>query len=64
MEKGQKINCTVSSCEYNNLQRQECQLSQIVVTPTANNSSKIPEESKCSSYKNDQSTQVIKKYEK
>jgi len=64
MENGQKINCTVSSCMYNNLQRQECELSQIIVTPTRNNTSKMPDESKCSSYKNDQSEEVVKKYEK
>lgn len=64
MEKNQKINCTVSSCAHNNVQRQECQLEQIVVTPTSNNKSKKSDESKCSSYKNDSSTEVIKRYEK
>ena len=64
MEKSQKINCTVSTCRHNNIQRQECKLEQIVVTPTANNQTRMPEESKCSSYKNDPDTQVVKKYEK
>lgn len=64
MEKNQKINCTVSSCVHNNTQRQECKLEQIVVTPTPNNTTKRPDESKCSSYKNDSSSEVIKRYGK
>ncbi len=64
MEKNQRINCTVSSCTHNNEQRQECKLEQIVVTPTPNNTSKRPEESKCSSYENCNGTEVTKKYSK
>lgn len=52
MENNQKINCTVSSCTYNDTQKQKCNLQQIIVTPTDNNTSKKPDESKCSSYKN------------
>lgn len=33
MEKKQKINCTVGSCRYNDVGRQECKLEQIIVTP-------------------------------
>ena len=29
----QTINCTVSSCKYNNCQRQKCELEGIIVTP-------------------------------
>ena len=64
MEKNQRINCTVSSCTYNNRQRQECNLEQIIVTPTMNNASKKPEESKCSSYESGNNTEVVKKYGK
>lgn len=52
MEKNQKINCTVSSCTYNDSQKQKCNLEQIVVTATPNNSSSNTDESMCSSYKN------------
>ena len=53
MEKNQKINCTVESCKYNEKQRQECRLEQIIVTPIQNCDTKQPDESMCSSYKND-----------
>lgn len=53
MEKGQKINCTVTSCKYNEKQRQECSLEQIIVTPIENCDTKQPDESMCSSYKNE-----------
>ena len=33
MEKNQKINCTVTSCKYNDEGCQECKLEQIIVTP-------------------------------
>lgn len=52
MEKNQKINCTVNSCQYNNRQRQECELQNIIVTPVQNCETKQPDESMCSSYKN------------
>ena len=54
MEKNQKINCTVTSCRYNDGSRQECNLEQIIVTPVNNVSSKNPDESMCSSYKSEQ----------
>lgn len=53
MEKNQKINCTVESCKYNEKQRQECRLEQIIVTPIQNCDTKQADESMCSSYKND-----------
>lgn len=54
MEKNQKINCTVSSCKYNNTQNQKCQLESIVVTPTEGVNSGTADESMCSSYNNEQ----------
>ena len=50
MKKNQKINCTVSSCKYNNGQKQECILQSIIVTPVENVSSMGSDESMCSSY--------------
>lgn len=50
MERNQKINCTVSSCRYNNEVQGKCILQAIQVTPTENNKSKNPYESMCSSY--------------
>ena len=50
MEKNQKINCTVSSCKYNNEPKQECKLQSIVVTPVKGVETKQPDESQCSSY--------------
>ncbi len=52
MEQKQKINCTVTSCKYNNGQDQECELRQIIVTPVENCDTKQPDESMCSSYRN------------
>ena len=52
MQKKQKINCTVTSCRYNEKQTQECNLEQIIVTPIKNCDTKEPDESMCSSYKN------------
>ncbi len=54
MDKGQKINCTVSSCKYNNRNNQECRLEQIIVTPIENCDTKTADESMCGSYKNKQ----------
>lgn len=53
MEENQIINCTVGSCKFNDYQKQKCQLQQIVVTPIQGNNTKQPDESMCSSYKND-----------
>ena len=50
MEKNQKINCTVTSCKYNNDQRQECKLDAIIVTPKKGENTKKPNESMCSNY--------------
>ncbi|MCI8352668.1 MAG: DUF1540 domain-containing protein [Clostridia bacterium] len=50
MGENQKINCTVSSCKYNNGNAQECTLKQIIVTPVEDCSTKNPDESMCSSY--------------
>lgn len=51
MEANQKINCTVSSCKYNNEQRGKCTLEAIHVTPIENSNTKTPDESMCASYK-------------
>lgn len=52
MEENQTINCTVGSCKYNDLQRQQCSLRQIIVTPVQGCNTKQADESMCSSYKN------------
>ena len=51
MDNNQKINCTVTSCQHNNKQYQECKLEQIIVTPIIGCETKQPDESMCSSYK-------------
>ena len=51
MEEKQKINCTVESCQYNNLENQKCTLKEIMVTPIIGCETKEPDESMCSSYK-------------
>lgn len=55
MDGKQKINCTVSSCKYNNGEQKECILKQILVTPTQDCNTTNPDESMCGSYeyKND-----------
>ena len=53
MEENQKINCTVSSCKYNNGQKQLCNLQAIIVTPVEGIQSAEPDESMCSSYECD-----------
>ena len=45
MEMNQKINCTVSSCKYNNQQNEKCML------PTERINTQEPDESMCASYK-------------
>lgn len=50
MDKNQKINCTVESCKYNNVDREECILKQIMVTPMQDCQTKNADESMCSSY--------------
>ena len=54
MEKKQKINCTVSSCKYNNNDEKSCKLEQIIVTPVSNCNTKKKDESMCGSYENNQ----------
>ena len=53
MDKNQKINCTVSSCKYNNNQTQKCKLESIIVTPAEGTNTGTPDESMCSSYDNE-----------
>ena len=53
MEENQKINCTVSSCKYNNEHKQLCNLQAIIVTPVEGVESAEPDESMCSSYECD-----------
>lgn len=51
MEENQKINCTVSSCRYNNEQKNQCILQAIHVAPIENSKTMKPDESMCASYK-------------
>lgn len=48
----QKINCTVSSCLYNNYHQKECELDEIEVSACQGCSTGTPDESMCASYKN------------
>ena len=48
----QKINCTVESCQYNNCEQNACTLKQIMVTPCKDMHTQTPDESMCSSYRN------------
>ena len=50
-KENQTINCTVTSCKFNNGQRQLCQLENIIVTPVQGCNTTEPDESMCSSYK-------------
>ena len=50
MEANQKINCTVSSCKYNNGEKQKCMLEAIQVAPMEDVDTKNPDESMCASY--------------
>ena len=50
MEKGQEINCTVSSCRFNNKEYNKCILKSIQVTPTDDTYTEEPDESMCASY--------------
>lgn len=51
MQDNQKINCTVSSCRYNNGEKEKCMLESIIVTPTENCKTMEADESMCSSYR-------------
>ena len=50
MEANQKINCTVTSCKYNNGQKEKCMLEAIQVAPQENVDTQNPDESMCASY--------------
>ena len=51
MDKHQKINCTVRSCAFNNMQNQVCELDRITVEPCKNCHNGNPaDESMCGSY--------------
>ncbi len=52
MEKNQKINCTVSSCKYNNTEHASCILDAIHVSPSVGCDTKNTDESMCASYEN------------
>lgn len=52
MKYDQKINCTVGSCKFNDLQNQKCTLEQIIVEPVKGCNTKNPDESMCASYEN------------
>lgn len=51
MEGKQKINCTVTSCKYNNQNENKCILDAIMVAPIENCKTMKSDESMCSSYK-------------
>lgn len=53
MERNQKINCTVTSCKYNNGQQQLCELQSIIVSPVEGVNTAKPDESMCSSYESE-----------
>lgn len=51
MEANQKINCTVSTCKYNNQEKSKCTLESIHVAPINNMDTEAADESMCASYK-------------
>lgn len=50
MEGNQKINCTVSSCLYNDITKSKCLLEEISIEPCYDCDTKEPDESMCGSY--------------
>lgn len=54
MDKNQKINCTVSSCIYNDNGDDKCLLEEISVEPCSDCATKNPDESMCGSYEYDE----------
>lgn len=50
MERHQHINCTVTSCRYNNGEKAQCKLEAIEVKPIENCKTMKPDESMCASY--------------
>ena len=53
MKYEQKINCSVGSCKFNDMQRQACTLQQIIVEPVVGKNTANTDESMCGSYEND-----------
>ena len=64
MEGNQKINCTVSSCKFNNGQKKVCELEAIKVAPVNQVNTQEPDESMCSSYENQQNQKKLSKKQK
>ncbi len=54
MEPNQKINCTVSSCKYNNQEKAKCTLEAIHVAPIDDFDTEAADESMCASYENEE----------
>ena len=54
MEKKQLINCTVTSCAYNNSEEKICGLQSIHVAPLEDVDTKTADESMCASYECDE----------
>ena len=51
MDKNQKINCTVTTCEYNNDEDEICELKEILIEPCENmHNGEAEDESMCGSY--------------
>lgn len=50
MEGSQKINCSVTSCKYNNSEKGKCTLESIQVEPIMECETMEPDESMCASY--------------
>ena len=50
MEDKQKINCWVSSCQYNDTDKEKCTLNEINVEPVEECETCEPDESMCGSY--------------
>ena len=50
MEKNQEINCTVTSCRFNNGKDSKCTLQSINVEPIEDCDTCSPDESMCGSY--------------
>ena len=50
MDKQQKINCTVESCAYQDVNTKRCTLQAIQVMPTQDCKTRQPDESMCGSY--------------
>ena len=50
MEENQEINCTVTSCKYNNGEEERCMLQSIQVEPILDCDTMEADESMCASY--------------